>query len=460
MLFNSFQFLFLFLPVVIIACLYIFKGNARYWVLILASLYFYSQSGREHAYTLIASVIWVYVFMDRKIFALPKNINISIAVLGPIMALVYYKYSQFLYYDVFGLGDSTRGQTFSIFDNIILPAGISFFTFQLVAYAIDRHRNKISEPIGLRNLIFFISFFPQLIAGPIVRYSQISDSLAGLKNFVPKAENFVRAIIYFTFGLAFKVLIADTIGKYIEPLIAAPADLGLSGITILVFSYTFQIYFDFYGYSLCAIGLASLFGFTLPDNFKRPYSTLNPREFWQRWHMTLSYWIRDYLYFPLGGNDKYIRNILIVFLACGLWHGAGFSFVVWGLYHAVLVGGYSLVRGPWDAMPKIFQWGLNFLAVSFGWLFFVFNLDNWSIAINSLFDTPIAAHSLDLNIVLSITIAALVCFFVRVEAIEKYFLKMERRLIPSICVGAGCALVMTLTIIFLDRSATFIYFRF
>ena len=326
MLFNSFEFLFVFLPIFSLTILFAVRGNARYWVLIFASLLFYSQSGREHAYVLVGSVFWVYAFIDKKVFSLPSRINYTIALLGPISALIYYKYTKFLLHDLFGIEAMNGGNTFSLFDNLILPAGISFFTFQLLAYAIDRHTNKIVKPIGLRNLIFFISFFPQLIAGPVVRYAQISEALHGLRHFVLKEDGLARAIIYLSLGLSFKVLLADTIGNHIAPLIANPGELGLFGLTTLVFSYTFQIYFDFYGYSLCAIGLAILFGFNLPNNFIRPYSTLNPRQFWQRWHVTLSFWIRDYIYIPLGGNENYKRNILIVFLIFGLWHGAGFSF--------------------------------------------------------------------------------------------------------------------------------------
>jgi len=459
-LFNSFEFIFLFFPVVAVCAIFVCRGNTRYWVLIFASLLFYAQSGREHAYVLIISVIWIYAFIDRKFLSLTPNLNLFAATIGPVSALIYYKYSKFIFYDVLRLGKAAESTAFSLFDDIILPAGISFFTFQLLAYAFDRHTKKIAEPIGFRNLILYISFFPQLIAGPIVRYEQVATAIIGLRTFVLTEGYLVNAILYFTFGLAYKVLLADTIGIFIEPLIAAPKDLGLSGLLVVIFSYTFQIYFDFYGYSLCAIGLASLFGFRLPDNFKRPYSTLNPRTFWQCWHVTLSYWIRDYLYIPLGGNTAYTRNIIIVFLVCGLWHGAGFSFIIWGLYHALLVAGYSSISESWNRLPLIFQWALNFTAVSVGWLFFVFTLDDLWIAMMSVTVTPWLDHQFDLNVALIVFIAAIVCFFMRIEKVADYLSKQNSHWAVALLSGVLSAVVLIISIVYLDRSASFIYFRF
>lgn len=459
-LFNSFEFVFLFLPIMLITFLCFARESTRYWLLIAASLFFYAYAGREHAYVLVGSVTWVYIFIDRKFFSLPKAMNLCFALAGPLLALIYYKYSKFIIYDIFGAGTPTGGGAFSIFDSIVLPAGISFFTFQLLAYAVDRHTKKIANPIGFRQLLLFISFFPQLIAGPIVRYEQVSGAMQKLGTYALDRTRIIRAIIYVVFGLAFKVLIADTLGNLVEPMIATPSELGLSGVLALVFSYTFQIYFDFYGYSLCAIGLACLFGFDLPDNFRRPYSTLNPKVFWQCWHVTLSYWIRDYLYFPLGGNSNYKRNILIVFLVCGLWHGAGYSFVIWGAYHALLVAGYSLVKEPWGRIPRPIQWVLNFSLVSFGWLFFIFDLSTMWIALNSISEVALSSYTVDLGLIYAVAIAASVCFFVRTEAIADYFSGQRAGVALSMVFGSTCAFLLVLTILFFDRSASFIYFRF
>ena len=176
-------------------------------------------------------------------------------------------------------------------------------------------------------------------------------------------------------GLAAKVLIADTLAHYLAPFVGLPATLATSTSLFVLFGYSFQIYFDFYGYSLIAIGLGRLFGFHLPDNFLRPYESLNPKDFWRRWHVSLSYWIRDYLYLPMGGNRRYHLNIAIVFTLVGLWHGARWNFVVWGLYHAGLVVVYALVARYWDRLPGLPQIALNFLLVSFGWVLFLFDFE-------------------------------------------------------------------------------------
>jgi len=457
MLFNDFNFLFAFLPAVLIAVLVLCPSQWRCEALIVASLLFYGFSGREHAAVLVGCVVWVYVIVDR--LGDPKgNKKLGwLAVLGPLGALGYFKYSGFVVNDLLFLGGQGTGGSFDLFSNIVLPAGISFFTFQLVAYAIDRFRGTIERPVGFRNLLLYISFFPQLVAGPIVRLHQVERSLKGLSKFRPSADDIYSAIVYVTAGLAFKVLVADSIGHFLQPLIDKPAGLGIAGLSSVVFSYTFQIYFDFYGYSLCAIGLGRLFGFHLPDNFLRPYSTLNPREFWRCWHVTLSNFIRDYIYIALGGNDRYIRNILIVFLACGLWHGAGYSFLLWGAFHFALVAGYKQIARHWDRMPKAIQWFLNFSLVSVGWLFFIYPVADFGRAVSSIFTVGVGALP-SADLLLMILISAFICFGFRIEAFAHRMAEFGR--LRMIGAAAGCALVMAFVLLFIDRSQTFIYFRF
>jgi len=303
----------------------------------------------------------------------------------------------------------------------------------------------------------FISFFPQLVAGPIVRFHQVVADLRELVRFNLTIEAVSEAMLFLFFGLAFKALIADSINHFSAPLVMAPETLGAVGLVGIAYSYTFQIYFDFYGYSLCAIGLGRLFGVRLSNNFLRPYSTLNPQEFWRCWHVSLSNFIRDYMYISLGGNRHYIRNIFIVFVACGLWYGAGYSFVIWGAFHFILVGGYKLLERPWNALPKSIQWGLNFSLISFGWLFFVYPIESFLSAFGSVSTAEISAMpSVDLLVMTAI--AALVCFGLRVEQIAEALPLFSR--VKSSLAGADLGGLAILVMLFIDRSETFIYFRF
>ncbi|MCB2100428.1 MAG: hypothetical protein KDE22_06140, partial [Rhodobacterales bacterium] len=211
-----------------------------------------------------------------------------------------------------------------------------------------------------------------------------------------------------------------------------------------------------YGYSLMAIGLGRLFGFHFPMNFNRPYEALNGRDFWRRWHMTLSFWIRDYLYLPLGGNDRYVRNILIVFVVCGLWHGAGWTFIIWGAYHAAFVLAYHGFRGPWDALPAPLQRALTFTIVSVGWTLFLFDFQGIAAFAHSLLGRGVDLMPLPTAEMWAVlALVAVVCFAVRFETI------IERRATAGAGLrSAGMAALFVATVLFIDRSNDFIYFRF
>jgi len=225
-----------------------------------------------------------------------------------------------------------------------------------------------------------------------------------------------------------------------------------------VVSYSFRIYFDFYGYSLIAIGLGRFFGFHLPINFDRPYAAPNPRIFWRRWHVTLSYWIRDYVYLSLGGNRRYVLNILTIFALCGLWHGAAWRFIIWGLFHAGLVVGYSSISSSWDRLPRIIQIALNFSLVSLGWTLFVFSFGDTAVFFRSLLGQgsgEMGARTVEMWAVLGV--AAVTCFGVNIEEIVcRPRESLTSRVGYSVVLG-GLALG---TILFTGTSETFIYFRF
>lgn len=457
MLFNDLNFLFVFLPLVAVCTLWLVPRRFRIYMLIAASLVFYGQSGWEHALMLLLSVLWVH-FITRSPAIEGSSWRLALAILFPASALLYFKYSNFILQDVLLLDMNGDDRGFSLFHDALLPAGISFFTFQLIGFSIDRYRGVLSEAPLLKTMMLYVSFFPQLIAGPIVRLPQVSEAIGKLSTFRPDRQDWNKVLSYVAIGLGYKVLIADSLHHYLAPIIKAPEVMGAAGMSYLIPAYSFQIYFDFYGYSLIAIGLGHMFGFTLPVNFRTPYAALNPQDFWRRWHISLSYWIRDYLYLPLGGNQHYVRNILIIFAVCGLWHGAGFSFIVWGLFHGVLVILYHLNAKAWDSTPKPAQWAVTFVLVSFAWLFFAFEFEGLSSALASVWQLGFAqGATISLEMMVTLFAAALICFGVKAERLAE---NNHAKPVISFAWGGLLGSVLFLSLLFVDRSETFIYFRF
>jgi len=457
MIFNSFEFLFLFLPAVLTGFFVFSAARYRIWLLIGASFLFYALSGIEHAIILLLQILWVFVFIRMDSFQ-GNRVALTFAILFPALSLIYYKYLGFLIASFLPSYAEDGSAGFSLFENIILPAGISFFTFQSVSLAIDRYRGHIREIPKFRELALYISFFPQLVAGPIVRYDQVAEAIHGISAFRIKHQDVIEALSFIIFGLTAKVLIADSLSLYIEPFKGTPGELPALSALYVLFAYSFQIYFDFYGYSLIAIGLGRLFGFHLPDNFLRPYEALNPKEFWRRWHVSLSYWIRDYLYIPLGGRDRHLRNILITFAVCGLWHGADWTFIVWGLYHAALVIGYSQVSRFWDKFPFIVQKAVNFSLVSLGWILFLFNFQEANEFLKSMFGFSVnSVGTPSLESWLFLLLSAGVCFFAHFVRYSRHF---SSSVIVSHIYATFLAGLLVAVLLFVDRSQDFIYFRF
>jgi alginate O-acetyltransferase complex protein AlgI len=448
MIFNDWVFLFLFLPLTVLTVLGGTRGSLRVWCLAFASIGFYAAAGVEHAVVLVASVLWVYI-LTRSSRIVGNRPLVTLAILGPFAALVAFKYLGF-FGELVGV-DREDDETFNLFGNVLLPAGISFFTIQMIGFSLDRYHGRFESP-KFPKFLLFVTFFPQLVAGPIVRLPQVREALDALPHFRLLLEDVSVAARYLVLGLAWKVLIADGLGLHTARLAEDPETLGISALCYLILAYSFQIFFDFFGYSLAAIGLGRLFGFRLPVNFIRPYESHNPRDFWRRWHVTLSFWIRDYIYLPIGGNRRYALNIMIVFALCGLWHGAGLAFIVWGLVHGAMVVGYSLFSKVWDLAPRLVQIVATFSMVSVAWLLFLFDLEGVIAAVGSIGIESGADVSLDMLSIL--LVAAVVCFGVRPERLAEGDIKNPAPL------GAGFALLFCVTLMFLDRSGSFIYFRF
>ena len=366
--FNSIAFLLIFLPIVWIIFMNI-KQDFRILVLLISSLIFYSISGIiPLIFMIIAISIGFYVAMLKKI---KTKLYLFLSIFPPLMILFLFKYLNFSL-NIIDAGAETRN-FFYFFLSVTLPAGISFYTFQIISYSMDVYAKKIKKEQNFIKLATYISLFPQLIAGPILRYSQMVKQLNNIVINKKLEIDYKNALKYLSFGLAGKVFVSDLMNMLIKNKNAYDISVDASKLDIffLINAYSIRIFFDFWAYSLMAIGIAKLFSLDLPINFREPYQTKNPKDFWRRWHITLSLWLRDYVYIKLGGNKNYTKNIIIVFLVCGLWHGAGYSFIIWGAYHAVLVITYHYSKNKWNKLNSSFQILLTYLLISIGWPLFL-----------------------------------------------------------------------------------------
>lgn len=334
MLFSSITFLYYFLPIVIILYL-LSPSKLKNTVILISSLVFYGWGEPKFLPLIISTILIGYglgLLMETTKSKAAKNILVAFLVVISLGILGYYKYTDFFIFTVNGV----LGKNIPLL-HMALPIGISFYTFQMMSYVIDVYRGDVKAQKNIINLAAYIVMFPQLIAGPIVRYKDIELSLTSRNHSLNKISCGIRR---FSIGLGKKVLIANTLGLLVEAYKVTEAP-SVIYVWLYAIAASLQIYFDFSGYSDMAIGLGSLFGFNFPENFDYPYVSESVTEFWRRWHMTLGQWFRDYLYIPLGGNRvtkiRWIFNIFVVWMATGLWHGASWNFVIWGLYFAVLL---------------------------------------------------------------------------------------------------------------------------
>ena len=334
MVFSSVIFLFYFLPIVLLGNFLLRNIQLKNLFLLICSLLFYMWGEGELVVLVILSALFNdSIGLGLAYSRIPKSMLI-IGILLNIGLLGYYKYYEFIIENLNVLGFNIVHQ-----NSILLPIGISFFTFHGLSYIIDVYRDKKLVQKNVSNLLLYITFFPQLVAGPIVRYHDISQQLNKREVSVDKMTEGIKRFII---GLAKKVLIANTLGALATQIFSTDTSLiGTGPVWLAIIAYSFQIYYDFSGYSDMAIGLAKFFGFDFPENFNFPYISKSVKEFWQRWHLSLSNWFKDYLYIPLGGskngNFKTYRNLMIVFLCTGIWHGASWNFIFWGCTHGILI---------------------------------------------------------------------------------------------------------------------------
>jgi len=368
MLFSSITFLYYFLPIVI-ALYFIVPKKFKNFILLIASLYFYYWGEKVYVIAMIALSILGYIFgllIDKFRESKISKLFLILSVVFPLATLGVFKYADFFIENI----NVVLKNDIKLLQ-IALPIGISFYTFQILSYNIDLYRGNTTVQKNLINFMTYVTMFPQLIAGPIVRYSDVANELSKREH---SLSNAAYGINRFVLGLGKKVLIANLLGEFCN-IYKSLEEQTLVFTWAYAIAFALHIYFDFSGYSDMAIGLGRIFGFHFPENFNYPYISKSITEFWRRWHMTLSTWFRDYVYIPLGGNRvsklKWFRNIFVVWALTGFWHGAAWNFVIWGLFFAVLLVIEKFALSKYlEKMPQVFSRIYTLFFVLISWVIF------------------------------------------------------------------------------------------
>ncbi len=380
MLFNSVEFAVFLVAVATVHFVLLARASAtaRKAFLLIASYAFYASYNPPCTLLLAFSTL-VDWFVARAMVSArtvpSRRALLLVSLVVNLGMLAVFKYGDFVIENVaLVLGTSGQGAPAGL--GIFLPVGISFYTFQTLSYTIDVYRGDLRPARNLLDFALYVSFFPQLVAGPIVRAADFLPQLATMRD--PGAERLEYGLLRIASGLVKKIVLADTLGAWADVVFGESGSTGGLETLVGVYAYAYQIYFDFSGYSDIAIGLGALFGLRIPENFDRPYLADSPRDFWRRWHISLSTWLRDYLYIPLGGNRAgrggVARNLMITMLLGGLWHGAAWTYVAWGGYHGLLLvvqrGWEAVRREHWPAMPRLARQVATFHLVVLGWILF------------------------------------------------------------------------------------------
>lgn len=481
MLFNSFVFIFVFLPLTFIAYFVLNRFGHHKLAkssLIVASLYFYAFFNVSYLPIILFSIVVNYLgggMLAKSLFrigryshilsGLQRKLVLAVCVAFNIGLLGYFKYTDFFIENV----NALFGTSF-LLKNILLPLGISFFTFQQLAFVVDCYKKPESLP-GFLDYCNFVTFFPQLIAGPIVLPEEMLPQFENKENLHPRAKSIFDGLFIFAVGLAKKVLIADSIAVFAN----AGFSLDLPSYTcaeawLISLSYTFQLYFDFSGYCDMAIGIGRMFNINLPLNFNAPYKATNFQDFWRRWHMTLNRFLTQYLYIPLGGSRKgeliALLNIFAVFLVSGIWHGAGWTFIIWGICHGIGVIIHRIWKKHGFELPTVVAWFITFFFVNLLWVLFrADNLGEAWVIIRSMFDnfnlTLTPAYTSHLPSVLPNTANMLILFGAitlglfgptAYQVLTEYKAVRLKQITIVICFVVG--------VLFLSRVVTFLYFNF
>ena len=376
MLFNSLKFLYLFFPVAYFVFLQLKSKKQRYLWLTVSGYVFYSFWNYKFCALMALSTIVSYLaglgFLRWKT-PRARRLCLVVPVVFDLSLLGVFKYANFAMSSVSDIFGALGFHITTPYLDIILPVGISFYTFHTITYIVDSYRGTIVPTSNFFEFACYVSFFPQLVAGPIVRFRQVEGDLERIDH--PNLRDAIETgMSFFTLGMIKKVLIADTIANIINPALAQWGNLSTAGAWLCALGYTYQLYFDFSGYSDMAVGLGLFFGVRLPQNFNSPYKALDPSDFWRRWHISLSTILRDYLFIPLGGSrgGEWLtcRNLMITMLLGGLWHGANWTFVAWGAYHGVLLIASRYGSGGIARVPNALRRAATFFLVVIGWVLF------------------------------------------------------------------------------------------
>jgi len=386
---------------VVLPLSWLFMPRVERWraFIVVASFVFYAGWNWRYCFLLAFSIVWNHL-LARAIVSRPtvraRKTALAVGLAGDLGLLAYFKYYDFFVTSGDGLFGFVGADLPVATRQIVLPVGISFFTFMAIAYLVDVHRGDFA-PVSFGRFAAYLSFFPHLVAGPIVRPGELIPQFERPRD--PRYVDTSRAFFLIATGLFMKVVIANQLATgIVDPVFGAPSQHSSLEVLVGIYAYAVQIYADFFGYTNIAIGIALLLGFTFPQNFDAPYSALSITDFWRRWHMTLSRWLRDYLYIPLGGNRHgslaTYRNLMLTMLIGGLWHGAGWTFVVWGAIHGTALvierwwrGRPGFVERPWTSARRAWHRFWTFQVVCFAWIFFRADTfgDAWNV-IHRLFD--------------------------------------------------------------------------
>ena len=469
MLFSSTTFLFIFLPLVLI--LYFLNKNITYRniILLIFSLFFYSWGEPKYIILIILSSFIAYIFglfIDKYRNNIKSKIFLIFSLIIILLSLFIFKYLDFSI-NIFNTIFNFKIKNY----NLILPIGISFYTFQILSYVVDLYKGKIKLQKNPFKLLLYVSFFPQLIAGPIVRYETVEKEINAREITV---DSFLSGFKRFLLGLSKKVLIANSVAVFCD-YVYNNLDMGFGSLILWIaaISYTLQIYFDFSGYSDMAIGLGKMFGFKFLENFNYPYIANSITDFWRRWHISLSSFFRDYIYIPLGGNRVKkiinIRNILIVWLLTGLWHGANFNYILWGLYYGIFLLVEKFVVGDKiNKIPLFIRHIFTLLIIVVGWVLFrLENFDSLMLVLKDmfLFKSSDLLNLFKNNTEIVTTIPFIVIGIIFSLPIDKFFHKKVNdstnsffTLIEDFILGVLFCFVITKLVS--NQYNPFIYFRF
>ncbi|HEY0930675.1 MAG TPA: MBOAT family O-acyltransferase [Gemmatimonas sp.] len=465
MLFNSIEFIFAFLPIAYAIFWTLQTANARYVWLTITGYVFYGWWDPRFCLLMAFSTLVSYLaglgMLRSPVGSQARKMYLVVPITVDLALLGFFKYTNFAL-DTARSIVSVTGATLDVPHlDIILPIGISFYTFHTISYIVDAYRGTITPTRNFWEFSAYVSLFSQLVAGPIVRFRQIEQDLEQLAT-SSRTRWLGRGMSFFCIGLVEKVLIADTLAAMVDPSFTHWRELSTGGAWLAVLGYTFQLLFDFSGYSTMAVGLGYMFGIRIPQNFNSPYKSLNPSDFWERWHISLSSCLRDYLYIPLGGNRfgtvLTYRNLMFTMLFGGLWHGASWTFVFWGFYHGLLLCVYRVFRTSWDRLPQLVQQLSMFIAAMVGWVFFRAVSFAEALHILRIMVVPTAgSHFTDIDIRLVLVVMAIAAWW-SMRGANPFEMKHEwtptRRLALATAFGAGLALIVT------ARPSPFLYFQF